>query len=497
MLLNKNEQSVIDFDVKSEIVAKDKFFERAKQYITTDQETLLQRQSLFSDILHIDGLSDFLTSLSEKLTEFAPLMKVHPTSNNEDRIRSVLYPTIYIELVRFININLASFQDDITSKSLKDLYALAENDLNSDEYRRLERYYEKNTAKLRSINSVTIGVNLDALYQPTEAGIISLNQEKFRSGNLLDRIFKMDFEKNGNYCIAPITVLDKKLDFHESQQVNYAFLKAMEKVMDCGLRHCNTRSLNYLRERLVKYFEYLDSLNFIIEAINHIKIFKEKNIPLCFPNISHDRSFRVVSLYDNKLCRTKSKKEIVPSTVTLENNVCCYILTGPNSTGKTVFIDSLASAQYYFQLGMPIPAKEASLPICDAIFKISVEEQANKSLIGRFEKECISLSEILKKFTVNSLALIDEAFTSTSVAEAVPIAANFISELCKISGKCVFITHHHELCERLPNMSTYGEKIGYLHTKTDEHLRIYSVQNGKSDFSSDANSIAKKYGLVK
>ena len=171
-------------------------------------------------------------------------------------------------------------------------------------------------------------------------------------------------------------------------------------------------------------------------------------------------------------------------------------MTGPNSGGKTVFINSLAAAQYYFQLGMPIPAKEASLPICDAIFKISVEEQANVHWVGRFEKECISLSEVLKKFTEKSLALIDEAFTSTSATEAVPIAANFISELCKIGGKCVFITHHHELCETEPKIAVCGEKIGYLHTEAYGDCRTYAIQNGKAESGSYAQSIAKKYGLI-
>ena len=497
MLLNKNDQAIIDFDVRAEIVSKDKFFERAKRYISVDGNTLLYRQSLFFDILNIGGLSDFLKTLYEKLSEYVPLMKCTGAVGTEDKLHTVLYPTVYIELVKFIYESLYPIKDNISSDAIKQLYEMSRNDIESDEYRRLERYYEKNTEKLRSVNSVTIGVNLNAVYQPTEAGIVSLNKEKFKSGDLLDRIIKLDFEKDEFHCLAPVTVIDKKLGFQESQQVNYAFLKVMGRVLDNGLHHCTGRVLNYLKGRLAKYFECFDSLQFVVEAIKRIEIFKEKNIPLCFPKISPDRTLDVVSLYDNALCQAKNKKEIVSNTITLENNKCCYILTGPNSGGKTVFIDSLAAAQYYFQLGMPIPAKEATLPICDAIFKISVEEQVNVNLVGRFEKECISLSEVLKRFTENSLALIDEAFTSTSAREAVPIAANFIYELCKIGGKCIFITHHHELCEAEPKIAECGERIGYLHTEAYGDQRTYAIQIGKSDSGSYAQSIARKYGLLK
>ncbi len=496
MYLNRGDQAIVDFDIRSEIVSKDKFLERAQRYISTDEETLLHRQALFADILRINELSDFLITLSEKLTEYAPLMKYSQASGTEEKLHSVLYPTIYIELVKYIYETLSSFKSSISSQSLKHLYELAKDDIESSEYTRLERYYEKNADRLRSAYSVTIGVNLDALFQPKEAGIISVNKEEFKSGDLLDRIIKLDFEKDEYHCIAPITVIDKKLSLHESQQVNYAFLKAMSKVLDSGLHHCSNRALNYISGKLAKYFHYHDSLRFVVDAINRIKIFKEKSIPLCFPRISQDKSFSVISLYDHTLCRSKAKKDIVPNTITLENNVCCYILTGPNSGGKTVFINSLAAAQYYFQLGMPIPAKEATLPICDAVFKISVEEQANVNLVGRFEKECFSLSEVLKKSTANSLILIDEAFTSTSTMEAVPIAANYIAELCQIGSKCVFITHFHELCETQQKFAECGNKIGYLHAETYGTRRTYTISEGKAKSGSFAQSIAQKYGLI-
>lgn len=496
MRLNKSEQAIIDFDARSEFVSKDRFFESAKRYIITDKEVLLYRQSLFADILKVNGLSEFLKRLLEKLTMYESLMKCGQTADTEEKLHRILYPTAYIELVKYIYETLSAIKEIITAESVRSLYELAKKDFESDEYKNLERYYEKNSDRLRSVNSVTIGVNLNALYQPTEAGIISLNKEEFKSGDLLDRIIKLDFEKDGFHCIAPITVIDKKLGYQESQQVNYAFLKAMGKVFDGGLCHCSNRVLNNIKGKLAKYFVYFDSLKFVVAAIDHMEIFKKKNIPLCFPKISTDREFSIVSLYDNSLCRVKDKKDIVPNTITLENDKCCYILTGPNSGGKSVFVNSLAAAQYYFQLGMPIPAKEATLPVCDAIYKLSVEEQSVADLVGRFEKECISLSGILKTFTENSLALIDEAFTSTSWAEAVPIAANFIYELCRIGGKCVFITHHHELCEEQPKISECGEKIGYLHAEVYGDRRTYAIQNGKAESAGYAQRIAKKYGLL-
>ena len=146
----------------------------------------------------------------------------------------------------------------------------------------------------------------------------------------------------------------------------------------------------------------------------------------------------------------------------------------------------MGAAQYYFQLGMPIPAKSASMPICDAIYKVSVEKQKASNSAGRFEQECITLSDILKRTTANSLVLIDEAFTSTSSSAAVPIAANFIAELCKVGAKCIFVTHYHQLCESEPKIAECGARVDYLHATINGENRVYFIQKGKAEANSYA-----------
>ena len=496
MFLSSSEQTVLNFDARSEIISKDRFFDRAKKYITTDPETLRYRQSLFHDLLKFEEISSFLSSFSERLKEYASLMQEQPSAKDgEQKMHNILVPTVYVELSQFIHDSLAPHMQAVKSDAIKALFSLVDGDMASDEYKRLSQFYEKNAEKLRAVSSVTIGVNLNAVLEPKEAGLVSINSEEYKSGDLLDRILRMDFLKDEFHCLAPLVTLDKKLGYQDSQRVNFALLRAMSQVMNSSLAHCSSRCLRYAQKKLTAYYEMTESLAFAVEAVKRLRIFKDKNIPLCFPKISEDRSIYFISLYDDGLCQAKQKDEIVPNTITLEPGVSCYILSGPNSGGKTVFLNSVAVAQYYFQLGMPIPAKEASLPICDAIFKVSVEEQANTNLVGRFEKECITLSEVLGQFTEKSLALIDEAFTSTSAAEAVPIAANFIYELCNAGGKCIFITHHHELCNGQSKIEHCGDKVGYLHTQVTGEHRTFAVHEGKADSGSYAQSIAKKYGL--
>ncbi len=498
MKMKKNDGSLLNITVGKTSILKDPFFVRSEAYISADKETVLSRQALFADILKVEGLADFLLALSEKTEAYSFLsMSANKTPGTEESLYRILYPKAYLELVTFLNDGLSPLYPRLSSEALKQLCEAAEKDIESEEFRRIRSYYEKNSNKLRSVTSVTIGVNLDAVYQPLEAGVLSLNDFTFKSGDLFDRILKLDFEKDDRHTIAPLTVIDKKLGFQESQLVNAAVLKAMGAVLEGGLQHFSSRTIRYTREKLEEYAEKLEFLPFVADAIKRIRMLQEKKLPLCFPTVSPDRSIRFDSLYPPALCRLKDKRDIIPNTVELSRNICCYLLTGPNSGGKTVFLNSLAEAQLYFQLGMPIPAKGASLPICDAICFISAEEQSKTASAGRFERECMALSEVLKRATANSLVLIDEAFTATSSIEALPIAKGFLRELCGIGGKCVFVTHYHELCEEGCMGEDCRGKIGYLHTKAQGDIRSYAVQSGKAECGSYARSIAERYGLMK
>ena len=90
MYLNKEDLKTYDFDAREELVKKDGFFDNAKKYISLNEETILHRQVLFADILKSEALADFLCALSEKLTEYEPLVTYHIKANNrEEHVRNI------------------------------------------------------------------------------------------------------------------------------------------------------------------------------------------------------------------------------------------------------------------------------------------------------------------------------------------------------------------------------------------------------------------------
>lgn len=57
---------------------------------------------------------------------------------------------------------------------------------------------------VRGIKSITIGVNLDAQLRPLEAGVVSVNKEIYKSGNVVDKMMRLDFKDDGFFCGTPL-----------------------------------------------------------------------------------------------------------------------------------------------------------------------------------------------------------------------------------------------------------------------------------------------------
>ena len=163
MFLNGSGQAVLNFDARAEIISKDRFFDRAKKYISTDPETLQYRQSLFQDILKNEELSCFLSKFSERLKEYSSLMQEQPSSKDgEQKMHNILVPTVYVELTQFIYDSLFPHMQAIKSDAIKAFFSLVQDDMGSDEYKRLSQFYEKNTEKL----ALRILIQVDLVYFP-------------------------------------------------------------------------------------------------------------------------------------------------------------------------------------------------------------------------------------------------------------------------------------------------------------------------------------------
>ena len=155
-------------------------------------------------------------------------------------------------------------------------------------------------------------------------------------------------------------------------------------------------------------------------------------------------------------------------------------------------------AQALFQLGLPVPAEQAEMSPVTGIythFPTSDEDNYGK---GRLESECARISAILPRLRNTDMLLMDESFSSTSLLEGGYIAAEVLAAISEIGCCGLYVTHIHELSQRVEKLSVGPGKLDNLVAQMQnvgDGTRSYRILRTTPDGLSYARDIARKYGL--
>ncbi len=84
------------------------------------------------------------------------------------------------------------------------------------------------------------------------------------------------------------------------------------------------------------------------------------------------------------------------------------MLTGPNNSGKSVFIKQVAQLAFLAHIGSYVPAKAMRLTLFDKLLvKIEIEESI-RSMMSYFQEDLLRVGRFLRKATPRSLIILDE-----------------------------------------------------------------------------------------
>ncbi len=160
------------------------------------------------------------------------------------------------------------------------------------------------------------------------------------------------------------------------------------------------------------------------------------------------------------------------------------ILTGPNASGKSCYLRQVGLIQLMAQVGSFVPAKYATLSICDRIFTRvgAVDDLATGQ--STFMVEMNETANILNHATDRSLVLLDEIGRGTATFDGLSIAWAVAEYLAaEITSRTIFATHYHELNELaslFPNVANYQVTVKEL---PNQIIFLHQVQPGGADKS--------------
>ena len=129
-----------------------------------------------------------------------------------------------------------------------------------------------------------------------------------------------------------------------------------------------------------------------------------------------------------------------------DKNTAVSVLTGPNASGKSIFIKQIALTVFMNQIGCLIPAAEGScIPIVDRIFtRIQTKESYAKQK-SAFQIDLEQTSGAVSFSTENSLVLLDEFGKGTKNEDGAAIFLSVIEHFGRLEKSPFLLatTHFH------------------------------------------------------
>lgn len=240
-----------------------------------------------------------------------------------------------------------------------------------------------------------------------------------------------------------------------------------------------------------KVKEYIPILQEIAKTISEIDVLQ------AFATVTEENGYVRPVLTEKKDIYVKENRHpvvekvlqgvYVPNDIIMDENTHIHLITGPNMAGKSTYMRQVAITVIMAQIGCFVPAKEAKLPIFDAIYTRIGASDDLVSGESTFMVEMMEAEYAIRNATENSLILFDELGRGTATFDGMALAQAIIEYIHnKIGAKTLFSTHYHELTD-LEDTLPFLKNIHVSAYEEDGNITfLHKIEKG---------SVDKSYGI--
>jgi DNA mismatch repair protein MutS2 len=138
-----------------------------------------------------------------------------------------------------------------------------------------------------------------------------------------------------------------------------------------------------------------------------------------------------------------SESQIVPVSFRLTKQNPIMIISGANAGGKTVVLKTAGLLSLMAISGLPVPAKEATIPFYQSILADIGDHQSLSANLSTFSSHISNIAGMMSECNSPSLVLLDEVGTGTDPDEGSALGVAIVDYFRRVCGSQLIASTHY------------------------------------------------------
>ena len=283
----------------------------------------------------------------------------------------------------------------------------------------------------------------------------------------------------------------------------------LKEILSVGIAHLSTthreelfvRTLEFMIEKnadsIIAMLGHRKKMDLFLGAPRFTETMNSYDLPLTFPEFTEDSTLNVEGLYNPSLLlqtHIKEKEDLVVNEVESKPDENVAVITGPNNTGKSIYVKGIGLACGLGFNGFPIPARKAALGNIDRLFTHFAHPEDIKLGEGSFLDELMRMKEALENATSRSVIIIDEPIRGSSPEDSEKITLGLIKGLIELGAPVFLTTHLHSVANKVNDFKGVKNLQTEIEIDGKEIKPTYKIVEGEAGGSYGVE-LAEKMGL--